>query len=91
MKPIGKNIVIRNIDEQIKTDSGLVLSGKDIDALRYKKAVVIEPGTEVEFIKKDNVIYYDKSHGFTLLVEDKQLTVIQERDVVVVLLNHSSQ
>lgn len=85
MKPIGKNIIVRNIDEEIKTDSGLVLSGKDIDAMRYRKAVVIESGTEVNFIKKDDVIHYDKTHGFTMLIEDKPHTIIQERDVVVVL------
>lgn len=85
MKPIGKNIIVKNIDEEVKTDSGLVLSGKDVDAMRYKKAVVIESGTEVDFIKKDNVIYYDKTHGFTMLIEDKTHTIIQERDVVVVL------
>jgi co-chaperonin GroES (HSP10) len=85
MKPIGKNIIVREISEEVKTDSGLFLSGKDIDLMRYKKAVVIEPGTDVNFIKKNDVIYYDKSHGFTLLFEDKPLTVIQERDVVVVL------
>jgi co-chaperonin GroES (HSP10) len=85
MKPIGKNIIVKNIDEEITTDSGLVLSGKDVDAMRYKKAIVIESGTEVDFIKKDNVIYYDKTHGFTMLIEDKPHTIIQERDVVVVL------
>lgn len=85
MKPIGKNIIVKNIDEEIKTDSGLVLSGKDVDAMRYKKAVVIESGTGVDFIKKDDVIYYDKTHGFTMLIEDKPHTIIQERDVVVVL------
>ncbi len=85
MKPIGKNIIVKTIDEEVKTDSGLVLSGKDIDAMRYRKAVVIESGTEVDFIKKDDVIYYDKTHGFTMLIEDKPHTIIQERDVVVVL------
>ena len=85
MKPIGKNIIVKNIDEEITTDSGLVLSGKDVDAMRYKKAVVIESGTEVSFIKKDDIVYYDKTHGFTMLIEDKPHTIIQERDVVVVL------
>jgi co-chaperonin GroES (HSP10) len=85
MKPIGKNIIVKDITEEIKTDSGLVLSGKDIDAMRYRKALVIESGTEVNFIKKDDVIYYDKSHGFTMLIEDKPHTIVQERDVVVVL------
>ena len=85
MKPIGKNLIVKNINEEITTDSGLVLSGTDVDAMRYKKALVIESGTEVNFIKKDDIVYYDKTHGFTMLIEDKPHTIIQERDVVVVL------
>jgi co-chaperonin GroES (HSP10) len=85
MKPIGKNIIVKNIEEEIKTDSGLILSGEDVKAMRYRKATVIASGTEVDYIKADDVIYYDKSHGFTMLIEEKPHTIIQERDVVVVL------
>lgn len=85
MKPIGKNIVVKDIDEEVKTDSGLILSGEDMKGMRYRKAVVIAAGTEVGYIKTDDVIHYDKSHGFTMLIEDKPYTIIQERDVVVVL------
>jgi co-chaperonin GroES (HSP10) len=85
MKPIGKYIIVNNIDEEVKTDSGLILSGEDVKGMRYRKATVIASGTEVDCIKADDVIYYDKSHGFTMLIEDKPHTVIQERDVVVVL------
>jgi co-chaperonin GroES (HSP10) len=85
MKPIGKNIIVKNIDEEVKTDSGLILSGEDVKAMRYRKAIVIASGTEVAYIKADDVIYYDKSHGFTMLIEEKPHTIIQERDVVVVL------
>jgi co-chaperonin GroES (HSP10) len=85
MKPIGKYIVIKNIDEELKTESGLILSGEDMNQMRYKRGLVIEPGTEVPHIKKDDDIYYDKAHGFTMLIHDVQYTIIQERDVVVVL------
>ena len=85
MKPIGKNIIVKTIDEEVKTDSGLILSGEDVKGMRYRKAIVIASGTEVDYIKADDVIYYDKSHGFTMLIEDKPHTIIQERDVVVVL------
>ena len=47
MKAIGKNIVIRQVDEEIKTASGLVLSGEDANQFRYKRGVVVTPGTEV--------------------------------------------
>ena len=74
MKPIGKNIIIKTIDEDVVTDSGLILSGEDTNQLRYRKGLVIQPG-----------IYYDKAHGYTMIIRDVQYTIIQERDVVVVL------
>ncbi len=37
MKPIGTNIVIKTIEEEIKTSSGLLLSSEDANQLRYKK------------------------------------------------------
>lgn len=85
MKAIGKNIVIRNIDEEIKTASGLVLSGEDTNQFRYKRGVVVTPGTEVHSISEGDEVYYDKAQSYTMIIHDEQFTIIQERDVVVVL------
>jgi len=85
MKPINKYIVVKNIEEEVKTDSGLILSANDIDEFRYKKAKVVKPGTQVEEINENDVIYYDKRAGFTMIIEEKQYSIILERDVVVVL------
>lgn len=86
MTPIGKYIVINAVvDEDVKTESGLLLSGEDAKSFRYQKGLVIKPGTDVSVIKEGDTIYYDKGHGFTMLIEDRPYTVIQERDVVVVI------
>jgi len=85
MKPIGKYIVVKNVDEEIKTQSGLYLSGEDANQLRYKRAIVEKPGTDVTCINDGDEIYYDKGHGFTMIINDTHYTIIQERDVVVVL------
>ena len=85
MKAIGKNIVIKTVEEEIKTASGLILSGEDTNQMRYKKAVVVTPGTDVNSIEVGNEIYYDKSNSFTMVINEEQYTIIQERDVVVVL------
>ena len=66
MRPVGKYIVIKTIDEEVKTKSGLLLSATDVDEFRYKKGKVIEPGNEVTVIDKGDSIYYDKNSGFTL-------------------------
>jgi co-chaperonin GroES (HSP10) len=85
MQPIGKYIVITDIEEEVKTSSGLLLSGKDTDGFRYKKAVVVKPGSDVEVIKEGDEIHYDKSRSFKMMINDVQYSIIQERDVVVVL------
>jgi co-chaperonin GroES (HSP10) len=85
MTPIGKYIVVKNVDETIKTESGLLLSGEDTNQLRYKRGLVVEPGTDVSVIEQGDELYYDKAHSFTMLIDDVQYTIISERDVLVVL------
>ena len=85
MKPIGKNIIIQTIDEQIKTESGLLLSSEDANQLRYKKGLIVKSGTEVSSIQEGDTIYYDKRSGYSMIINDEQYTIIQEKDVVVVL------
>ena len=70
MKPVGKYIVIKTIEEEIKTSSGLLLSATDVD---------------VSVVKPEDIIYYDKNSGFTMLIDEEPYTIIQERDVVIVL------
>lgn len=85
MKAIGKNIVVRNVDEEVKTSSGLILTGDDTKQLRYKRGIVVVPGTEVHSISAGDEIYYDKAHGYTMIIHDEQYSIIQERDVVIVI------
>jgi len=85
MKAIGKNIIIKSIDEEVKTSSGLVLSGEDTNQLRYKRGVVINSGTEVNAIKAGDEVYYDKANSYVMIINDEQCVIIQERDVVLVL------
>jgi co-chaperonin GroES (HSP10) len=85
MQAIGKYIVVVNITEEIRTEGGLLLSSQDSDEFRYKKAKVINPGSDVSVINADDLVYYDKGHSFTMVINNIQYTIIQERDVVVVL------
>jgi co-chaperonin GroES (HSP10) len=85
MKPIGKHIAIEKIGEQVKTASGLLLSSKDVGDMRYGKGRAVKVGTDVEAINDGDVLYYEKSRSYTMIIEDKPYIIISERDVVVVL------
>lgn len=84
MQPIGKYIVVSIVDEEIKTDSGIILSGEDANQFRYRKGKVIKPGTDVTVIKEGDVVYYDKGYSFTMIISGEQHTIIREDHVVVV-------
>jgi co-chaperonin GroES (HSP10) len=85
MKPINKYILIDPVQEEVKSESGLMLVGDEADMFRYKKATVVKAGTNVTDITDGDTIYYDKGAGYTMMFSGKKYTVILERDVVVVV------
>ena len=68
MKPIGKHIVVRTIEEEVKTDSGLLLSSQDANSFRYQMADVVKPGTDVSIINEGDRIYFDKRQSYTMMI-----------------------
>ena len=86
MKAVGKYIVIDPIKEvNTKTEGGLILSESQREDIRYRRAKVIKPGTDVKALKIGDEIYYDKSAGFKIEIKKEEYKVIKEFDVVVVL------
>ncbi len=85
MRPIDKYILIEQIEEELKTESGILLTNEEAQRRRYHKGKVISAGSNVCNILPTEEIYYDFRNAHTLLIEGQKVTVIQERDVVVVL------
>jgi co-chaperonin GroES (HSP10) len=85
MKLIGRNLLITEVKEEIKTSSGLLLSSEDVSKFRYSKGVVENVGSEVSCINVGDEIYYDKGNGYKMIIHDENYTLIQESAVVVVL------
>ncbi len=86
MKAIGKYIVIDPIKEtETKTKGGLILAEAQREDVRYRRARVVKPGTDVNTLKVDDEIYYDKSAGFNIDIKNNNYKIIKEFDVVVVL------
>lgn len=85
MKVLNKFILIDKIIEQKETKSGLLLSGEDSDDMRYHKARIVEPGTNVLDIKPGNTILFDKVAGHDVFIGETRYYLIQEKDVVCVL------
>ncbi len=86
MKAVGKYIVIDPIKEtETKTKGGLLLAESQREDIRYRRAKVVEPGSDVDVLKTGDEIYYDRSSGFNIELNNKEYKVIKEFDVVVIL------
>ena len=85
MKAIGKFIIVEAINEEVKSNSGLLMSGDEVSRLRYKKSKVISAGTDVSAIKDGDVIYHEARSGHQMKLDNKVYSVILERDVVICL------
>jgi len=86
MKAIGKYIVIDPIKEiDATTKGGLILAEKQREDIRYRRAKVVEPGSDVEVLKKGDEVYYDKSAGFNIEINKENYKVIKEFDIVIIL------
>jgi len=74
---------IKEVDT--KTKGGLILAENQREDIRYRRAKVVEPGSDVEVLKKGDEVYYDKAAGFNIEIKKEQYKVIKEFDVVIVL------
>ena len=86
MKAIGNNIIIK--PEKIKTDKtkgGLLIIEKDREDIRYNLATVVSVSDAIDYIKKNDTIYYDRHAGSTVEIDDNEYKVIKIQDVVIVL------
>ena len=86
MKAVGKNIVIKNMqDKTTKTSGGLILAEKQREDIRYQEAEVLIPGSEVALLKKGDKIFYDKHAALKVDIEGEVFSIIKEQDIVIIL------
>ena len=85
MQAVNKYIVIKKINEEYKTKSGLLLSNEDMSSLRYHKAIVVNPGTNVDTVNKNDIIFFDKAAAHRIEIDKEPYQVIRQENVVVVL------
>jgi co-chaperonin GroES (HSP10) len=86
MKAIGRNLIIEKVKEgTTKTKGGLLLAETHRDDIRYTEAKVISIGNDVEGVKENDSIFFDKHAGHKIEIGKNSYHVIKLQDVVIVL------
>ena len=84
MKAVNYYLIIEKVKEGHKKVGGLILTDEINEDNRYTKAKVISIGSNVEGIKQDDIIYYDKHAEHGIQHKDKFYHVIKQADVVLI-------
>ena len=84
MKAVNHYLIIDMIKDEPTKVGGLILTEETDEDNRYLKGKVISIGDNVEGIKEDDIIYYDKHAGHGIQHKDKFYGVIKQQDVVLI-------
>lgn len=84
MKAVNNYIVITEVKEEPKSESGLLILDKHTNDIRYLKGKIVSYGENTVGIKKDDTIYYDRHAGHGIEYKGVLYKVIRMPDVVIV-------
>jgi co-chaperonin GroES (HSP10) len=84
MRAVGQYIAIEPINEEVKMGI-FTLTGEDKNKQRYRRGKILSKGVEVtEVLNVGEIVFYDVVSSFEMLIKDKNVTIIRQRDIVAV-------
>ncbi len=85
LKPLGDRLVIRQVEAEETTKSGIVLPGQSKEKPQEAVVVARGEGVESELLKEGVKVIYSKYAGNTVKIDDEELIIVKEEDVLAVV------
>ena len=84
IKPLGDRVVIKRLEAEEKTASGIVLPGNAKEQPQMAQVVAVGPGTDdvkMEVVENDTVLF-SKYAGTEVKFEGEEYTILNQRDIL---------
>jgi len=92
LKPLGDRIVVKALDAQEKTKSGLVLPDSAKEKPQEGKVIAVGPGRLLDEgtvksleVKNGNRVLYGKYSGSEVSIEGEDYLILREEDVLAIV------
>ena len=92
LKPLGDRIVVKQLEAQEKTKSGLILPDSAKEKPQEAKVVAVGPGKQLDEggikhleIKTGDRILYGKYSGTEVTIEGADYLILREEDVLAIV------
>lgn len=91
IKPLGERVVIRKLEAEEKTKSGIVLPGQAQEKPQIAEVVAVGPGGYVDGkevkmeVKVGDKVIFPKYSGTEIKIDGEELTIIEQSKLLAVM------
>ena len=91
VKPLGDRVVIKNVEVEETTKSGIILTGAAKEKPQMAEVVAVGPGGNVDgkeitmHVKAGQKIIYSKYAGTEVKLDGEELIIVRQSDILAVV------
>ena len=87
IKPLADRVLIKMIESEETTKSGIVLSSGSKEKPQVAKVIAVGPGTEKikMYIKEGDKVIINKYSGTEVKYEDTEYTIVKQDDILAIV------
>ncbi|WP_027399495.1 co-chaperone GroES [Anaerovorax odorimutans] len=87
IKPLGDRVVIKRLEAEEKTKSGIVLPGQAKEQPQMAEVINVGPGTEeVKMeVKASDVVIFSQYAGTPIKYEGEEYIILSQRDILAIV------
>ncbi|MCL2234295.1 MAG: co-chaperone GroES [Firmicutes bacterium] len=91
IKPLFDRVVVKSIDSEEKTKSGIVLLAKDQEKPQMAKVIAVGPGGNIDGkdvtmqVKVNDKILFSKYAGSEFKIDGDEVTILRQNDILAIV------
>ncbi len=87
IKPLGARVVIKRIEAEEKTASGILLTGAAKEKPQIAEVLAVGPGTEDEKmeLKAGDKVIFSQYAGTDVKYEGEEVSIMSQRDILAIV------
>lgn len=91
IKPLGDRVVIKNVESEETTKSGIILTGAAKEKPQMAEVVAVGPGGNVDgkeitmHVTSGQKVIYSKYAGTEVKIDGQELIIVRQSDILAVV------
>ena len=91
VKPLGDRVVIKNVETEETTKSGIVLAGAAKEKPQMAEVIAVGPGGNVDgkeitmHVKAGQKVIYSKYAGTEVKIDGQEIIIVRQSDILAVV------